>query len=122
MGDPPFRSKTSSRGRILTQATGNLDLGYSDDSIASTCQATPSSYQVFPSVPWTVCSDYQTAFNLTKTSDGGAELRLSYQPQPGTLINGTHKIPSDQIVWINQESPNGKVQVYDGPTSFTVDT
>ena len=73
-------------------------------------------------MPWTVCSDYRTAFNLTKTGDGGAELRLSYQPQPGTSINGTHKILPDQIVWTNQESPTGQVQVYVGPASFTVST
>ena len=78
------------------------------------------SYQVFPSVAWTTCSDYRTAFALTKTSDGGAELQLSYQTGPGCYTNGTHKIAPDEIIWINQDSPNGKVQVYIGPPNFSV--
>ncbi|KAK7913959.1 hypothetical protein PG985_011662 [Apiospora marii] len=97
-----------------------LLFGFSEDSSPSTCHADVPSYQVFPTIPWTTCSDYRTAFNLTTTSDGGAELRLSYQTGPSSFTNGTHKIPPDQIAWINQDSPTGEVQVYIGPTNFTV--
>ncbi|KAK6829797.1 hypothetical protein PG987_010381 [Apiospora arundinis] len=101
----------------------DLSLWYAEDSVSANCHASPLTYQIFPSVPWTVCSDYRTAYNLTVTGDGGAELRLSYQPTGGTsIINGTHTIPPDQIVWINQDDPIGKVQVYVGPGSFPVST
>ncbi|KAK7999354.1 hypothetical protein PG990_011954 [Apiospora arundinis] len=58
----------------------DLNLWYAEDSVSANCHASPLTYQIFPSVPWTVCSDYRTAYNLTVTGDGGAELRLSYLP------------------------------------------
>ncbi|KAK7961717.1 uncharacterized protein PG986_002542 [Apiospora aurea] len=122
-GKSSFQIQNFIAGALPHSSDGyaDLDFGFSDDSSPSTCHATPPSYQVFPSVPWTVCSDYRTAFNLTKTDDGGAELWLSYQAEPGTTFtNGSHKISPDEIVWINQQSPTGQVRVYVGPPNFSV--
>jgi hypothetical protein len=34
-----------------------------------------------------------------------------------------HSIPADQIVWENElPNPNGRIQVYEGPSNFTVMT
>ncbi|KAK8075718.1 hypothetical protein PG997_010381 [Apiospora hydei] len=121
-GKSSFQIQNFIAGALPHSSNGyaDLDFGFSDDSSPSTCHATPPIYQVFPSVPWTVCSDYRTAFNLTKTDDGGAELWLSYQAELGTFTNGSHKISPDEIVWINQQSPTGQVQVYVGPPNFSV--
>ncbi|KAK8064500.1 hypothetical protein PG994_007138 [Apiospora phragmitis] len=124
-GGSSFQIQNFIAGALPHSSDGyaDLDFGFSEDSSPATCDATPPSYQVFPSVPWTICSDYRTAFNLTKTSDGGAELRLSYQAEPGgSFTNGTHKIAPDEIIWINQQSPTGEVQVYVGPQNFDVST
>ncbi|KAK8073021.1 hypothetical protein PG996_006369 [Apiospora saccharicola] len=121
-GESSFQVQDYIAGSTPHSSDGYADLnfGFSPDSSPSTCHAEVPSYQVFPSVPWTTCSDYRTAFALTKTSDGGAELQLSYQTGPGSYTNGTHKIAPDEIIWINQDSPNGKVQVYVGPPNFSV--
>lgn len=77
---------------------------------------------MFPSVAQTVCSGQGASFNLTKTPDGGAVLGLSLAGAPhGHACLGVYEIPPEHIVWINQQSPTGMVQVYGGPGNFTVE-
>ncbi|KAH9892150.1 hypothetical protein F4778DRAFT_751030 [Xylariomycetidae sp. FL2044] len=92
----------------------------------TTCSARPATYQTLPSVAQTPCSDAATSFNLTQTPDAdgsgaGAELTLWYEVAPDQFASGTHAIPADQIVWTNQQSPTGTVQVYAGPQVFSVE-
>lgn len=35
-------------------------------------------------------------------------------------LYASHPVPASQIVWTNQQSPTGNVQVYAGPANFTV--
>ncbi|KAL7620577.1 hypothetical protein AAE478_009572 [Parahypoxylon ruwenzoriense] len=98
-----------------------LSWSYSGGLNATACSAKPGTYQTFPSVAQTGCSDPSTSFNLTKRADGGADLGLFYEAAPGALASAIHSIEPEQIVWTNQQSPTGTVQVYAGPRNFSVD-
>ncbi|KAI2782510.1 hypothetical protein F4815DRAFT_461719 [Daldinia loculata] len=113
----PFSISKFSAGATPHSSIGYVELtwSYSSGQNSTTCSANPGTYQVFPSVVKTACSDPSTFFNLTKRSDGGADLELWYQE-----AYAIHTISADQIVWTNQQSPTGTVQVYSGPQNFTV--
>ncbi|KAI1465346.1 uncharacterized protein F4812DRAFT_118769 [Daldinia caldariorum] len=113
----PFTITKFNAGATPHSSVGYVELtwSYSNGLNSTTCSARPGTYQVFPSVEKTVCSDPFTSFNLTKRSDGGADLELWYQE-----AYAIHTISADQIVWTNQQSPTGTVQVYAGPQNFTV--
>lgn len=112
---------------ILTGRGGSIEFSFDYGKTAAAaptaeCRASPSTYQVFPSIAQTVCSGQGASFNLTKTPDGGAALGLSLSVAPhGHAYLGVYEIPPEQIVWINQQSPTGRVQVYGGPSNFTVE-
>ncbi|KAI0105832.1 hypothetical protein F4814DRAFT_452213 [Daldinia grandis] len=114
---PPFSISKFSAGATPHSSVGYIELtwSYSSGQNSTICSARPGTYQVFPSVEKTACSDPTTFFSLNKRSDGGADLYLWYQK-----AFAVHTIFADQIVWTNQQSPTGTVQVYAGPQNFTV--
>ncbi|KAI0473548.1 hypothetical protein GGR56DRAFT_536854 [Xylariaceae sp. FL0804] len=108
-------------------ATPHSSIGYVELTLApalgrnaSQCTASPATYQVFPTVEQTACDDPAASFNLTRAEDGGADLALWYKHASGKVAYGVHHIDADDIVYTNQESPTGTVQVYAGPQNFTV--
>ncbi|KAI8958043.1 hypothetical protein F5Y11DRAFT_54605 [Daldinia sp. FL1419] len=113
----PFTISKFSAGATPHSSVGYVQLtwSYSNGQNFTTCSANPGTYQVFPVVEKTACSDPATFFNLTKREDGGADLELWYQE-----AYAIHTITKDQIVWTNQQSPTGTVQVYSGPQNFSV--
>ncbi|CAJ2499706.1 Uu.00g025590.m01.CDS01 [Anthostomella pinea] len=119
---PLFAVSRFSAGATPHSSIGYIELtwSYSPGANASTCRASPATYQVFPSVEQTPCNDPATSFNLTMRADGGADLELWYEPRSGASAYGIHGIKAEEIVWANQESPTGIVQVYAGMQNFTV--
>ncbi|KAK6949082.1 hypothetical protein Daesc_009155 [Daldinia eschscholtzii] len=113
----PFSISKFNAGATPHSSVGYVELtwSYSGGLNSTTCSAKPGTYQVFPSVEKTACSDPLTFFNITKRPDGGADLELWYKE-----AYAIHNISADQIVWTNQQSPTGTVQVYVGPQNFTV--
>lgn len=110
---------------ILTGRRHSIEFSFSYGKQATAppaeCRASPSTYQVFPSIAQTDCGGKGASFNLTKTPDGGAALGLSLEVAPHEhAYLGVYEIPPEQIVWINQQSPTGMVQVYGGPGDFAV--
>ncbi|KAI1078954.1 hypothetical protein F5B20DRAFT_545665 [Whalleya microplaca] len=120
----PFTVSKFSAGATPHSSLGFVELTWSyaarKNATQTNCSAQPGTYQVFPSVPRTFCSDPLTSFNLTRTEDGGASLELWYEQTPGSFAHAVHPIKSEEIVWSNQQSPTGTVQVYSGPQNFTV--
>ncbi|KAI1383951.1 uncharacterized protein F4822DRAFT_56348 [Hypoxylon trugodes] len=117
----PFTVSKLSAGATPHSSVGYIELTWSYGGLNQTkCSAQPGTYQVFPTVAKTVCSDPSTSFNLTKRSDGGADLELWHEVAPGTSASAVHTIQASEIVWTNQQSPTGTVQVYAGPQNFTV--
>ncbi|XXH02958.1 hypothetical protein Hte_009348 [Hypoxylon texense] len=94
----------------------SIELSWSRGKNETKCSARPGTYQSFPSVGKTACSAPSTAFSLTKRDDGGADLSLF-----SGNAQAIHTITKDQIVWANQQSPTGTVQVYSGPQNFTAE-
>ncbi|KAI0006609.1 hypothetical protein F4779DRAFT_595883 [Xylariaceae sp. FL0662B] len=118
----PFVVSKFSAGATPHSAIGFVELtwSYSKGLNSTRCAAQPGTYQVFPSVEQTTCSDPLTSFNLTRREDGGADLQLWYGKVNASMIHAVHPIEPEQIVWSNQQSPTGTVQVYAGPQNFSV--
>ncbi|KAI1371880.1 hypothetical protein F4677DRAFT_434419 [Hypoxylon crocopeplum] len=121
-GHPPFSVTKFSAGATPHSSIGYIELSwsYSGGLNQTRCSASPGTYQVFPSIVQTSCSDPSTSFNLTKRADGGADLVLWHETAPAAFAHAMHTITTDEIVWTNQQSPTGTVQVYAGPQNFTV--
>ncbi|KAI1333853.1 hypothetical protein F5Y15DRAFT_322354 [Xylariaceae sp. FL0016] len=119
----PFTVSKFNAGATPHSSIGYIELSwsYATGANASQCTARPATYQVFPSVEQTACDNPMTSFNLTQAADGGADLELWYKQTAGRVAHGVHHIAADEIVWSNQQSPTGQVQVYAGPQNFTVD-
>ncbi|KAI0150126.1 hypothetical protein F4776DRAFT_660011 [Hypoxylon sp. NC0597] len=72
-----------------------------------------SNDQPFPStVPRTKCNNPSASFNLRRRADGGADLELWHEETSGGFAHGVHAIQAKEIVWTNEQSLTGKVQVY----------
>ncbi|KAI0377593.1 hypothetical protein F5Y04DRAFT_263710 [Hypomontagnella monticulosa] len=119
----PFSITKFSAGATPHSSVGYIELNwsYSGGLNRTICSASPGTYQVFPSIGETPCSDPSTSFNLTRRADGGSDLGLTYKSASKKSASAIHFIPADEIVWANQQSPTGAVQVYVGPQNFTVD-
>ncbi|KAI1413079.1 hypothetical protein F5Y13DRAFT_198825 [Hypoxylon sp. FL1857] len=120
----PFSVTKFSAGAIPHSSVGYVEFNMSfvGGAVPATCSAHPEAYQSFPSaVVQTPCSDPSASFNLTRRADGGAYLQLWHEVKPGAFAQGFHVIQANEIVWTNEQSPTGKVQVYLGPENFTVD-
>ncbi|KAI4859994.1 hypothetical protein F4820DRAFT_438157 [Hypoxylon rubiginosum] len=105
-----------SAGATPHSSIGYIELSWSRGQNETRCSARPGTYQSFPSVGKTSCSAPSTAFSLTKRDDGGADLSLF-----SGNAQAIHTITKDEIVWANQQSPTGTVQVYSGPQNFTAE-
>ncbi|KAI2616150.1 hypothetical protein GGS26DRAFT_596982 [Hypomontagnella submonticulosa] len=119
----PFSISKFNAGATPHSSVGYIELNwsYSGGLNQTTCSARPGTYQVFPSIGETSCSDPSTSFNLTRRADGGADLGLTYKSASKSSASAVHFIPADEIIWTNQQSPTGAVQIYAGPQNFTVD-
>ncbi|KAI0169422.1 hypothetical protein GGR52DRAFT_520687 [Hypoxylon sp. FL1284] len=103
-------------GAVPHSSLGYIQLSWSTGKNETTCATYPSTYQTFPSVGKTSCNAPSTAFSLTRRTDGGADLKLfSGEAQ------AVHIIKKEEIIWTNQQSPTGTVQVYSGPQNFTAE-
>ncbi|KAI1760798.1 hypothetical protein GGR53DRAFT_508300 [Hypoxylon sp. FL1150] len=111
-----FTVSQFSAGATPHSSIGYVELSWSTGKNETKCSARPGTYQSFPSVGKTACSAPSTAFSLTKREDGGADLALFLGN-----AQAVHTITKDQIIWTNQQSPTGTVQVYAGPQNFTAE-
>ncbi|KAI1771251.1 hypothetical protein F4818DRAFT_445586 [Hypoxylon cercidicola] len=109
-----FSVSKFSAGATPHSSIGFIELNWSRGKNETKCSARPGTYQAFPSVGKTSCSAPSTAFSLTKRDDGGADLSLF-----SGNAQAIHTISKDEIVWTNQQSPTGTVQIYSGPQNFT---
>ncbi|KAI1100833.1 hypothetical protein F4804DRAFT_335871 [Jackrogersella minutella] len=118
-GHAPFSVTKFSAGATPHSSIGYVELSWSypGSSGEIKCSAKPGTAQSFPSVAKIPCSDPSTFFSLTKRQEGGATLELWHE-----MTHGIHTIQEKDIVWTNQQSPTGTVQVYSGPQSFEVVT
>ncbi|OTB02933.1 hypothetical protein M426DRAFT_322178 [Hypoxylon sp. CI-4A] len=119
---PPFLVTKLSAGATPHSSIGYVELtwSYSGGLNQTSCSARPGTYQSFPSIAQTTCSDPSTSFNLTRRAEGGADLELWHEMAPGSLAYAIHSIKAEEIIWTNQQSPTGTVQTYAGPQNFTV--
>ncbi|KAI1491179.1 hypothetical protein F5X96DRAFT_632762 [Biscogniauxia mediterranea] len=97
----------------------SFDLSFGSGDSSTSCSARPPAYQSFPSINQAPCEDTTASFNLTMSSDG-ADLEIWQGGEPGVFVRGTHHITSKEIVWANEQSPTGRVQVYQGAQDFTI--
>ncbi|KAI0595499.1 hypothetical protein F4775DRAFT_371677 [Biscogniauxia sp. FL1348] len=97
----------------------SFDLSFGPSGSSTSCSASPPAYQSFPSIKQAPCEDTAASFNLTMSS-GGADLEIWQEAGPDVFIRGTHHIVSKEIVWTNEQSPTGRVQVYQGAQDFTI--
>ncbi|KAI0882382.1 uncharacterized protein GGS22DRAFT_170807 [Annulohypoxylon maeteangense] len=110
-----------SAGATPHSSVGHAGLSVSLDGKGETkCSASPQTYQKFPNVPKTPCADPATSFSLTRTADSGADLEIWREISPGVFAHGKRTIPESDIVLGNQKpNPNGAIESYVGPGSFT---
>ncbi|KAI1452025.1 hypothetical protein F4805DRAFT_57026 [Annulohypoxylon moriforme] len=121
-GSPSQFSVTGfSAGATPHSSIGHADLSVSLDGKDETkCSASPQTYQSFPNVPKTPCADPATSFSLTRTANSGADLDIWREISPGVIAHGKRTILAKEIAWGNQQpNPNGAIESYVGPGSFT---
>lgn len=80
-----------------------------------------NSYQILGSLPETSCTPSDFAFSWTAVGSGEGDGAILDIFNIATGQQATHTIPAEQIVWENEQpNPNGRIQVYEGPSNFTV--
>lgn len=101
-----------------------------DDTPTVHCSGTGNSYQSIGSLPRTTCTPQLPSHNLSFSwtalgppfaNQGGGNGAVLGLFDSKTNQRATRIIPSEELVWENERpNPNGRVQVYDGPSTFTV--
>ncbi|KAI1209340.1 uncharacterized protein F4807DRAFT_103879 [Annulohypoxylon truncatum] len=110
-----------SAGATPHSSVGHASLSVSlDGKGEAKCVISTPTYQKFPNIEKTPCADSATSFSLTRTADSGADLEIWREVSPGVVAHGKHTILAKEIAWQNQQpNPNGAIEAYVGPDSFT---
>ncbi|KAI2463490.1 hypothetical protein F4781DRAFT_437381 [Annulohypoxylon bovei var. microspora] len=120
--EPLFSVTGFSAGATPHSSVGHVDFSVSFDGASETkCSAKPQTAQSFPNVSSkTTCADPKTSFSLTRQPNSSADLEIWREVSPGVFRHGRRVILAKQIVWGNQQpNPNGAIESYVGPDSFT---
>lgn len=83
------------------------------------CTGSTLGYQTIPDLAPTACADDSVSFSFLHV-DGGVDLTVNWGYDAGRNLTGKHSIADNEIVWTNQQSPTGVVQVYEGPKDFII--
>ncbi|KAI0125053.1 hypothetical protein BJ170DRAFT_597889 [Xylariales sp. AK1849] len=109
----------SSRIQLTTPSPLSFSLNITTLNQTAVCTGTGSSYQVLGDLLQTACDP--AAFSFAWTTNGSnATLELW---DADAAQHAVHLISADEIVWENEvPNPNGAIQVYEGPSNFSVQT